>query len=245
MERRLGRLRRPAGARFLHLDNYPKLRAPKASPSWDGTPGATFAMYGNDALGNCTFAAIANQASMQVAAEGGSLAFSEQAVIDAYLTHTGGLDVGANMLAVVRRVATTGFPNSGEFKLDAGAGIAFRDHEEVKARAEQFTGLYVGAQLPDDWGVGASRGLWDVTGPPNEDNGHAFVLVKYQAAGATDRLFVATWGEVLELTWAWWDAYVDEAYVLLDKGRRAVDVVGCADLLEDAAQLARQSGMGA
>jgi len=238
---RLGRLQRPAGARFLRLRDVANVELLPAPPAWDGTPGATIAMYGNDRLGDCTCAAVANLASVQAASEGQALAFTEADVVAFYNAITGGADVGAVEIDVLRRVQAHGFPLSGAWRLRAWAGLEHGDHDELRAAAAIYTGAYLGVELPDRWEAGVRAGIWsDTSGEPNPDNGHALVLVGYDQ----DHAVLATWGATVRATWAWMARYVVEAYVLLDEARCAVDVLQGADLIAKAAELAAASGNG-
>lgn len=237
---KLGRKARPESARFLRLSDYHKADLPTAPPEWDGTPGTTFKMYGNSAYGDCTFAGLANLASVQAAAEGSSAEFDEQAVIDAYLRHTGGKDEGAVEVDVLHEVTNKGFPGDGTYRIRAWAGVDHADLEQVKACAVTYLGVYLGVELPDDWESGIQAGYWEATSQPDPANGHCVVVVGYTA---TDVL-LATWGTVQRASWEWFMAYVVEAYVLLDTARLGTDALNGERLLSDAASLASQSGAG-
>ena len=51
------------------------------------------------------------------------------------------------------------------------------------------------------------------SGPPNRNNGHAVILVGFDAQR---RIFqCVTWGELVEMSYDWYLAYVDEAYAIL------------------------------
>jgi hypothetical protein len=238
---KLGRKKRPEGAKFLKLRDYAPVSLPAAPDGWDGMPGATIAMYANDRLGCCTIAAVANLASVQAAGEGLQLAFVEADVVAFYDAITGGVDNGAVEVDVLARVLSGGFPLDGKWKIRAWAGVEHADLDEVRSAAALFQGVYLGVELPDDWQAGADAGHWDVTLDPDMENGHAVVIVGYDESGVT----LATWGKTVKATWAWFQKYVVEAYVLLDDTRCSVDVL-CGDaLLADAAALAGQTGEGA
>ena len=85
-----------------------------------------------------------------------------------------------------------------------------------------FGGLYAGVALP----VSAQRQTgwtWDVTSATPKDfgswGGHAIPIVAYDSAGLT----CVTWGTLQKMTWAFWDAYVDEAYACLTPDWIAAD----------------------
>lgn len=221
----------------MRLRDYPGIQIPPAPPSWDGLPGATLRMYGNDRYGDCTCAAVANLASVQAAGYGQPLAFADPDVVKYYFDVTGGADEGANEIVVLSRVLSQGFNG---WKIRAWAGVDVTDHGALRAAAAAYQGVYLGIDLPDGWGAGVAAGLWDVTGEPNPDNGHAVVVVGFDADGVV----LATWGQALRATWAWVGRYVKEAYVVLDEARCSVDVLGGAQLIADAAALAAESGSG-
>jgi hypothetical protein len=232
---KLGRLPRDPGAKFLCLRDY--CTAPRrVSEAWYATFGATFRNYGNQRIGNCTVAAVANLASAQGASEGASLAFTEGEVCDWYFDLTGGQDIGARMLTVLERVACSGFPSPARYRAAAHAAVIPHDLEGVRWAASTFHGLYVGAQLPLS---AETEKPWDVVrgavGDVGGWGGHALALVGYDRDGVT---FV-TWGRLQRATWRWWSVYVDECYVLLDEGRRYEQSVEWPLLLADLEELRR------
>jgi len=80
---------------------------------------------------------------------------------------------------------------------------------------------YVGFALPEFALRPGAR--WEVcSGRPNEKNGHCVPAVGYDA----ERLYVVTWGRLKPVSWDFYKAYMDEAYVVLNrdwlsKGRTA------------------------
>jgi hypothetical protein len=48
---------------------------------------------------------------------------------------------------------------------------------------------------------------------PNPNNGHCIPAVSYDA----DNLYVVTWGEIKPMSWAFYDAYADEAYAMISQ----------------------------
>jgi hypothetical protein len=48
-------------------------------------------------------------------------------------------------------------------------------------------------------------------GEPGSWGGHAVPVVAFDRKG----LWVVTWGELLHMTWAFWNVYVDEAYAIV------------------------------
>jgi hypothetical protein len=78
-----------------------------------------------------------------------------------------------------------------------------------------FGGCYIGLNLPesvedsDFWSVPIGGLTGD--GAPGSWGGHAVCALEYDPRGLT----VVTWGELIQMTWGFWDAYCDEAYAIL------------------------------
>jgi hypothetical protein len=91
------------------------------------------------------------------------------------------------------------------------------NHLHVRQASTLFGGIYIGLELPvtaqdqDVWAVpaGGAKG----PGAPGSWGGHAVNVVGYDAHGLT----VITWGAKKRMTWAFWDAYCEEAYALLSR----------------------------
>lgn len=81
-----------------------------------------------------------------------------------------------------------------------------------------FHGVYVGADLPlsakgqQVWDV-APAGSTDPSYRPRSWGGHAMFAIGYDQGG----VWFATWGHRQYATWAWFNTYVDEAYVALHR----------------------------
>jgi hypothetical protein len=239
---KLGRLRRPEGKAVVQLAAHQSQPLPPAPPTWDGSPGCTFPMFGNDVHEDCTIAALAHQLHMQAVREGRQEQFTDREVLDYYLAMTGGKDGGLVEVDVLERARQFGFPYSGQHRLGAWAALAAKDHEHVKSAAVLFNGVYVGAELPLE---AQQQAVWDVTGPLSGPaaagswGGHAMVVAGYDARGVT---FV-TWGGFKRATWTWWDAYVDEAYAWLDFDRAQVAGVRWNELLGELTAVASHAPM--
>jgi hypothetical protein len=107
-------------------------------------------------------------------------------------------DQGADEETVLDYLSSTGFPDgtklSGYLQLDGTNQI------EVQQAMDLFETLYFGVDLPDAWlnpGPQANGFVWDV-GQPDQNNGHCFVGVGYNAVGVQ----IDTWGMIGTVTWA-------------------------------------------
>jgi hypothetical protein len=217
---KLGKLPAKTDPRTLLLTRYvdrTKLPQPPATldltvhvPEWP--------MYANDRLGDCTCAAAGHMIEAWTAsADGDAVEVSEAAVVRAFdavkITDPATGEEGAVELDVLKYWRATGIANH---KIGAFARVSKHDHELLQAGAYLFGGLYIGLQLPQ---TAQDQAVWDwthhLTGPaaPGSWGGHAVDVVRYDERTLT----VVTWGGLKEMTWSFWDRYVDEAYCLLSK----------------------------
>lgn len=165
-------------------------------------------MMGNDRLGDCTCAALGH-AEQVWEAIGAAKKFSpsEHAVETLYY-RTGTQDDGRVMLDVLNYVQKrTLFRH----KLIAFAEVN-REQTLVETAIELFGGVYIGLGLP----VSAQhQTTWDVVDGPDGAfaswGGHAVWLPDYDSNGP----ICITWGRPLQMTWAFFAKYCDEAYALL------------------------------
>ena len=173
-------------------------------------------MYGNDRIGDCTTAAAGHMIeAWSAAARGQAVEISDAAVLDAF-DHVKVVDPatgeeGAVELDVLRYWRKSGI---GQHKIGAFARVAVHDPTLVRSAAYLFGGLYIGLALP----LSARWQLtWDWNGSLSGDDrpgswgGHAVDVVRYSRGSLT----VVTWGRLQDLTWSFWDRYVDEAYCIL------------------------------
>jgi len=215
---RMGKLPVRTDARTLMLARYvdsAKLPAPPAS--FDETQHvAGWPMYANDRLGDCTCAAAGHMIEAWTgAARGHDTEISEKSVVSAFEAVkqvdpvTG--EEGAVELDVLNYWRKHGI---GRHKIGAFAKVSTYDHTLLQTAAVIFGGLYIGLALPK---TAQGQAIWDWThslsgdAAPGSWGGHAVDVVRYDANGVT----VVTWGRLQEMTWAFWDRYVDEAYCII------------------------------
>jgi hypothetical protein len=215
---KLGKLPVRLDVRTLPLPRYldrSKLPPPPAEIDL-ATAVGEWPMYANDRLGDCTTAAAAHMIEAWTAPiRGAAVELSEGDVLSAFDDvkqvdpATG--EEGAVELDVLVYWRKHGI---GGHRIGAFARVPVWDHGLVATAAYLFGGLYIGLQLP----LTAQRQeTWDWTnrlvGPakPGSWGGHAVDVVGYDE----EILTVVTWGRLQQLTWSFWDHYVDEAYALL------------------------------
>lgn len=215
---RLGKLPARHDVRTLSLARYvDSAKLPPPPPDIDLAAAVIdWPMYGNDRIGDCTTAAAAHMIEAWTApTRGKAVEVTERSVLAAFDKvkqvdpATG--EEGAVELDVLNYWRKSGI---GGHRIGAFARVPVWDHRLVRDAAFLFGGIYIGLELP----LTAQRQpVWDWThslsGPakPGSWGGHAVDVVAYD----DHTLTVVTWGRLQELTWAFWDRYVDECYAIL------------------------------
>jgi len=172
-------------------------------------------MDGNDALSDCTIAALAHADTVFRGLIGKQKIMTRQAVVKLYLHLTGGIDSGLNELDVLNYWQS--HVAAGE-KIVAFASIDPKNHTHVQQAVQLFGGVYLGFQVQQNCVQEFdARQPWTL-GPLTQD-GHAVFVVAYDSTGVT----VLTWGSTQKATWAWWDECVDEAYAILSPEAKSSD----------------------
>jgi hypothetical protein len=217
---KLGKLPVRTDVRTLRLARYvDTAKLPAPPPAFDETGHVPdWPMYANDTIGDCTCAAAGHMIeAWTAAATGTAVEVTQQDVLTAF-DHVKVVDPqtgeeGAVELDVLKYWRKTGV---GGHRIGAFAGVAIHDHELVKTATYLFGGVYLGIALP----LTAQRQeVWDWTGSlagdaaPGSWGGHAVDVVRYD----DDTLTFVTWGALKQMTWPFWDRYVDECYGLLSQ----------------------------
>lgn len=181
-----------------------------ASITWD--------MLGNDAVGDCTCAEVGHQVNQLTwYGSGVEVKPTTAQVLAFYSAITGynpkdpSTDQGAyvqDVLAYWRKSGLIGHT------IVAYAAVDVANVIEVKQALALFGSLNVGLSFPgsamDQFNAGQT---WDVVPGAAIEGGHCVMVVGYDAAG----LDLITWGKRIRMTWAFWRAYVDEAWLVLDQ----------------------------
>ncbi len=217
---KLGKLPVRVDVRTLTLSRYVDRAALPAPPAtFDETAAERdWPMYGNDRIGDCTCAAAGHMIEAWTgAATGTPVEVPEPAVLDAFdhvkIVDPATGEEGAVVLDVLKYWRKSGV---GGHRIGAFARVSLTDEPLLRTSTWLFGGLYLGVQLP----VTAQRqDVWDWTGSlsgdaaPGSWGGHAIDVVGYD-----DRtLTFVTWGALKQMTWAFFERYVDESYALLSQ----------------------------
>jgi hypothetical protein len=196
-----------------------KLAAPP--PSVDYTVGlpANLGMFGNDALGDCTCAAIYHalqvwsNAASTIDTEADSEAVSLYEGACGYNPADPKTDQGGDEQTVLTYVMLTGAPVAGGVhRLTAFVEVDPSNQDDVKVAIYTCGLVYIGFNVPTYINQAAGS-TWDVEpGQASIEGGHAVVLCGYDASGVT----VISWGALYKMTWAFFAAFVDEVYAIAD-----------------------------
>jgi hypothetical protein len=176
-------------------------------------------MYANDRIGDCTCAAVGHIIeAVTKYGQGQTVKIPESDVIGAYSAitgydpATGANDDGAVMQDVLNYWRKEGI---GGYKILAFAEVNPRNIAEVFAACELFGNVYLGINFPafamDQFNAGEP---WDVQDQNSGlEGGHAINGGWYDAESGLWK--VITWGRVQDMTQAFFDKYVEEAWVVI------------------------------
>jgi len=170
-------------------------------------PTKLFPMDGNDALGDCTIAALAHAETTWSGLLNRKKIMSRQAVVKLYMHLTGGVDSGLNELDVLNYWRQNSV--SGD-QIITYVSINPKNHTHVEQAIHVFGGVYVGFQVQENC-VQDFKAHKPWTPGKLTNDGHAVFAVGYDQNSVT----VLTWGNKQQGSWAWWDECVDEAYAIL------------------------------
>jgi len=217
--RRLGRLPYRHDPRTLHLADYITPNLPRVPATHDAATGVqSWPMYANDRIGDCTCAAAGHQVQAWTAAAGYPATPAENDVlhlyerVSGYDPASGANDNGAVELDVLNAWRKTGL---GKDHIAAFAKVDHARHDLVKAAIYLFGGAYIGLDLPVSaqtqkrWAL--PRGGTTGKGAPGSWGGHAVNVVAYTRGHLT----CVTWGQRMQMSWGFFDAYCSEAWALL------------------------------
>ncbi len=218
---KLGRRPRRSGVPVAPLARYTAaepLPAPAATADWFSRV-KSWPMLGNDTVGDCTIAALGHMVQAWTTdASGVGRVMTEEQAIAAYETFgykpgDASTDNGAVCADVLGWWEQKGAEIAGaDDKLSGFASVNPIDSFTLRQAIGAFGGVYAGIRLPLS---AQSQQTWSLTSgadaAPGSWGGHCVPLVGYSPAG----IVCVTWGALKLMKWDWWDAYGDEAYVLL------------------------------
>jgi hypothetical protein len=194
---------------------------PASVDYYSKVPAASWGMDGNDQYGDCTCAEVDHTTkTRQVAAGNPEVKSSASEVLALYTAVTGfnpndpNTDQGAEMQAVRDYWRKTGATLGGkDHKILLFAEVEHQDDMLIRWCVDRFGAVGLGINFPASAMAQFNAGQpWDVVKGSAIEGGHAISMVGYDAKFA----YIVTWGKVQPMTWAFFDTYVEEAWVDLD-----------------------------
>lgn len=176
---------------------------------------ATLCPASPDGLGDCTCAGAAHGTQAFTAYGKGEFTPAPKDVLDMYVAvagynpQTGENDNGAVEQDVLEYLVEHGLAGH---KILAYAQVDHTSPAEMKAALEIFGSLYLGIQVPSsmDAQFGAGEPLTPVAGSPIE-GGHCVIVQKWDE----EYIWIVTWGTLYRMTWEFFAAYGDEAWIIV------------------------------
>lgn len=203
----------------LHLSRYvgAPLPAPPATVDWV-TAVTDWPMYLNDELGDCTCACVGHMVEVFTRyGAGTTVEVTDDDVLklyelQGYRPDDPSTDQGAVIQDVLGDWRKTGIAGH---KVVAFASVDVSNPAEVKQALNLFGSVDIGFNVPasamDQFNAGKP---WDVvTHDGGIEGGHCVPVQLVQDSSPAYK--VVTWGAVQEMTQAFWDKYVEEAWVVI------------------------------
>ena len=201
-EIKFGRHRPDPNSVKLRFRDYLKAALPTPPASVDYTSKATAALasiYLNDSLGDCVIAGGYHYlGGITGNADGGQPFVATNAQITSDYTAIGGYvpgnpstDQGCDEQTALNYWQSNGFANG--VKLNCWMAVDATNQVEVQQALYLFENLFFGVDLPDAWisPFPSSSGFtWGVAGAADQNNGHCFVGLGYDATG----IKIDSWG---------------------------------------------------
>lgn len=191
---------------------------PPASADWySAVP--IVGMHANNLWGDCVEASLANIIQGETwYGQGNEVIVDDPAVIAAYSAITGfnpnaggpgsnPTDNGTNIADGLAYLKATGMAGH---NIAAYGRVGVSDHARVMTCAAEFGYASIGINLPnsavDQFN---SVQVWDVVkSDGGSDGGHCTAMCGYTPVGPV----AWTWGRPQQMTWSFWDAYVEECW---------------------------------
>ena len=188
---------------------------PASVKHWSGVQ--QFGMYGNATLDDCSVAAIASLSQVWDVESGGSgNALPLAPILNAYAALGG----NANRGVLPSQAFSAWESGIDGTKIAAVSSIA-SDETSVEQAISQLGGIYAVVNItpndPQHPGVPTSSAravaAWTLaTRPsPSAAEAHVVAVVGYDA----NFVYLATWGAIQPVTWAWWNARVVQSWAIL------------------------------
>jgi hypothetical protein len=176
-------------------------------------------MFANDYWGDCVIAGRANWTQRAECFEQKKcIIISDQEVLTEYWNEgadgTYHPDHGLVMLDSLNTWRRNGWIAGGQkYDIYAFAAIDVADHRELQYAVFLLNGGYIGFSVPqsaiNQFNLGQ---MWTVVSGSPIVGGHCVYVVGYNQTGP----ICITWARKQQMTWEFWNAYVDESYAIVD-----------------------------
>jgi hypothetical protein len=192
--------------------------APPAVNYWSKV--ASWGELGNANWGDCTCAADGHIAMQQTAYGLGRADPVTDAEALAVYSAVSGFDPvagppganptdrGATIQSALEYLRKRGIAG---FKIAAYGSVDVKDGTAIRHAIEDFGALSIGMDLPST--AQPQRGTWTVVPGATSQGGHCVMACGYDQ----EYVYFVSWGNVYRMTWAFWDAYVDEAWAVISE----------------------------
>lgn len=217
----LGKLDFAPGKLNLTLSTYLPTLPTFPDQVHNGTSISDWTIMDNNLIGDCTCAGAGHAIMCWTNSIGELYIPSEASIVQLYSTvsgydpATGADDHGAVCTTVLDYWRDSGIDGH---KILAYVPVECNNIDQVKSAIYLFELIYIGIRMP--FSAQEQVGNWTVTDPsltgysiPGSWGGHCVIVVGYDDQG----LDLITWGQRYRMTWQFWNAYVDEAYVILSQ----------------------------
>jgi hypothetical protein len=235
MQYKLGKQPAREDPRTLKLARYAiDLPTPPRIFGFGGLYG-NWGMLGNDDYGDCVFAGAAHETMLWNKLRGGvDVPMATQTTLQDYSDVTGfdpadpGSDNGTDMLEALSYRRSTGVRDakSNRHKVSAYVALTPGDFDQAIQACYVFGAIGIGFLVPDtiwdQWDQGEYWDLVDKAAPI--DGGHYVPGVGSRNSAA--RITIITWGRRWQMTRAFYEYYVDEAYAMLSEEQLRADGTG-------------------
>lgn len=201
-------------ARLWAEDYYrASLPAPKQTVDFSSKVKA-WPMYGNDRLGDCTWAGAAHsEGAVSTYARGNEVVFTDAEVTGPY-NRMSPNDTGCMMSDVVNAMVTDGIAGN---KWVAGAQMRSYDELALNQALQLFGTVYLGIMCTQSMQDQFANGeVLDYVPGSRVLGGHCIVLQAIEPLARGDYT-VVTWGQAVRCTRTFLSTYIEEAWAVLSK----------------------------
>lgn len=192
-------------------------------------------MLGNDEWGDCVLAGAAHETMVWNRLRGGvDVPMSDDATLQDYSDITGfdpndpSTDQGTYMLDALKYRVSDGVRDAsgGRHKIAAYAQLTAGDFEQAIQASYIFGAIGIGFVVPETiWDQVDNGEYLDVVDPNAQIIGGHY-LPGIGSRNSAARISVITWGRRMQMTKRFYEAYVDEAWVMLSEEQLRTDGLG-------------------